>query len=68
MLKLLSHFEDSKRVYIITELCPNGNLHRYMTLHPNGLSEAQTRGVMQDIVEGVQGSLFFDFINLRTPL
>jgi polo-like kinase 4 len=52
---LHSYFEDSTRVFIVTELCPNGNLFQYVLGHPEGLPENQVRGVMRDIVEGIQG-------------
>ena len=54
LLKLYSYFKDSKRFYIVTELCPYGNLHQYMRRHPNGLPEDQVRGLMLDITEGIQ--------------
>lgn len=54
ILKLHSYFEDAKSVYIVTELCTNGNLYRYVSGHPEGLPEDQVRGIMRDIVEGVQ--------------
>jgi len=43
-------------VFLVTELCPNGNLHRYMEGYPDGLAEEQVRLIMRDIVRGVQGS------------
>jgi len=60
---MCSYFEDSNRIFLVTELCPGGNLYRYMRRHPNGLSEAQVRGVMRDILRGLQGFRPLQFSN-----
>jgi serine/threonine protein kinase len=57
LLKLQTYFEDSDHVYLVTDLCQYGNLHRYMASHPEGLPEDQVRLVMRDIVAGLKGSI-----------
>ena len=53
-------------MFIVTELCPNGNLFRYVMGHPEGLPEDQVRGVMTDIVKGIQGIVILKLSNART--
>jgi serine/threonine protein kinase len=54
LLKALDSFEDSTRVCIVTELCPNGTLYRYLAGYPDGLPEMEVRGIMKDLVDGVK--------------
>lgn len=40
ILKLYTYFEDANYVYMVLELCPNGDLQRFLKEHyPQGLSE-----------------------------
>ncbi|KAJ3288609.1 Serine/threonine-protein kinase plk4 [Rhizoclosmatium sp. JEL0117] len=55
ILHLYTHFQSHSHVYLVTELCTNGELYRYIQRRQNGpyLSEAEARGVMEEIVKGV---------------
>jgi serine/threonine protein kinase len=55
ILELYNYFEDSEYVYMIMELCENGNLFQYVKEHPKGrLSEEETRGILLQLIHGLQ--------------
>ncbi|XP_059174860.1 serine/threonine-protein kinase PLK4-like [Physella acuta] len=53
VLELYNFFEDANYVYLVLEMCHNGELQRY--LHSNGtaFSEEEARKFMRQIVEGI---------------
>lgn len=51
ILELLNYFEDAVYVYLVMELCDNGNLFQF--LDKGCLSESQTRGVLVQLVNGL---------------
>ncbi|KAJ3123831.1 hypothetical protein HK098_001622 [Nowakowskiella sp. JEL0407] len=56
ILTLHNYFEDEKCVYLVTELCSNGELYQYIqhrNRSGNPLSEEEVRGIMKSVVEGV---------------
>lgn len=55
VLELYTYFEDKEFVYLVTELCVNGELFQYLQNAPGRrLSEAQVRMVMRDVVAGLE--------------
>ena len=55
ILELYNYFEDSEYVYMVMELCDNGNLFHYMKNRPNRhLDEDEARGLLQQMVQGLQ--------------
>lgn len=54
ILELYNYFEDSDYVYLVMEICENGNLYQYLKDHPDGkLPEAQARSIMYQLVNGL---------------
>lgn len=53
ILKLYTYFEDNDFVYIVLELCENGELQRYLKNLGHPLSEDQAREVMRQLLEGL---------------
>jgi serine/threonine protein kinase len=62
ILRLFAFFEDDTHVYLVMELCRHGELYRYLQRRrqasdPPGslgrLSEAEARGVMMQVVNGL---------------
>ncbi|KAJ1554960.1 hypothetical protein HK405_003602, partial [Cladochytrium tenue] len=54
VLRLLTYFEDATHVYLVTELCANGELYGYVRDGRGGpLSEAEGRTAMYQIVSGM---------------
>ncbi|KAJ3259012.1 hypothetical protein HDU77_002003 [Chytriomyces hyalinus] len=54
ILQLHTFFESQTHVYLVTELCPHGELYRYIQQRKGAcLSEAEARTVMDEIVQGV---------------
>ncbi|KAI8621193.1 kinase-like domain-containing protein [Chytriomyces sp. MP71] len=54
ILQLHTYFESASHVYLVTELCPHGELYRYIQGRTNGhLTEAEARGALEEIVKGV---------------
>ncbi|KAJ3235998.1 hypothetical protein HDU81_011269 [Chytriomyces hyalinus] len=54
ILQLHTFFESPTHVYLVTELCPHGELYRYIQQRKGAcLSEAEARTVMDEIVQGV---------------
>nr|CAG4643105.1 EOG090X03P9 [Ilyocryptus agilis] len=53
VLELYSFFEDLDFVYLVLELCENGELQRYLKALGHPLSEDETREVMNQLLEGM---------------
>ena len=54
ILELFNYFEDSEYVYLVMELCENGNLFQYLKeLKRNQLPEAEARWVLRQLVHGL---------------
>ncbi|KAJ3208725.1 Serine/threonine-protein kinase plk4 [Entophlyctis luteolus] len=54
IVQLYTHFQTTTHVYLVTELCRNGELYRYIQRRNGGcLSEAEARGALEEIVKGV---------------
>lgn len=53
ILKLYAFYEDSDFVYLILELCENGELQRYLKSRGHPLSEDEAREVMTQLMEGM---------------
>ncbi|KAJ3192513.1 Serine/threonine-protein kinase plk4 [Irineochytrium annulatum] len=51
ILKLLTYFEDDAFVYLVMELCHNGELYRYVQQRP--LSEPEARRILEQVVNGL---------------
>jgi polo-like kinase 4 len=55
ILELYNYFEDSEYVYMVMEICENGNLFQFLKEHPRGcLSEPETRGILLQLIYGLQ--------------
>lgn len=53
ILELYHFFEDATMVYLIMELCANGELFHFLKKRKGALSEEEARGFFFDIVKGV---------------
>ena len=54
ILELYNYFEDSEYVYMVMELCDNGNLFHYMKNLPDRyLDEDTARGLLYQMVQGL---------------
>ncbi|XP_055958834.1 serine/threonine-protein kinase PLK4-like [Patella vulgata] len=53
ILQLESYFEDSDYVYLVLELCENGELYKYLQRSSMILQENKAKDYMNQIVEGV---------------
>jgi polo-like kinase 4 len=53
ILELYTFFEDDRHVYLVMEICPNGELYRYIQQRGAALSEAEARIVMNQIIDGL---------------
>lgn len=53
ILKLHAFFEDTDFVYLILELCENGEFQRYLKSLGHPLSEDEAREVMTQLMEGM---------------
>lgn len=53
ILELLSYFEDSNYVYLVVELCHNGEVNRFMKNNGKPFSESQARKIMSQVVTGL---------------
>ena len=53
ILKLYAFFEDTDFVYLVLELCENGELQRYLKSLGHPLSEDETREVMNQLMDGM---------------
>ncbi|XP_050532647.1 serine/threonine-protein kinase PLK4 [Daktulosphaira vitifoliae] len=53
ILELYTFFEDCQHVYLVLELCHNGELLQYLKLNGNKLSEIEARYILRQVVEGL---------------
>lgn len=53
VLELYAFFEDDRHVYLILELCHNGELLQYLKRNGNKLSEIDARYILKQVVEGL---------------
>ncbi|XP_041359491.1 serine/threonine-protein kinase PLK4-like isoform X2 [Gigantopelta aegis] len=53
VLELYNYFEDSNYVYLVLEMCHNGEVQRYLKSNCKVLSEDEARLFMKNIVEGI---------------
>lgn len=53
ILKLYAYFEDDDFVYLILELCENGEFQRYLKSLGHPLTEDEAREVMLQLLEGM---------------
>lgn len=53
ILELYNFFEDNNYVYLVLEMCHNGELQRYLRTQAQPFSEEAARRIMRQIVEGI---------------
>ncbi|XP_050415388.1 serine/threonine-protein kinase PLK4 isoform X2 [Patella vulgata] len=53
ILELYNYFEDSNYVYLVIEMCHNGELQRFLKSNCKVLTEDEARQFMKQIVEGM---------------
>lgn len=53
VLELYTFFEDSNYVYLVLELCHNGELQRYLKKHDRILSEDEASHILSQVVQGL---------------
>ncbi|XP_007441812.1 serine/threonine-protein kinase PLK4 [Python bivittatus] len=53
ILELYNYFEDSNYVYLILEMCHNGEMSRYLKNRRNIFSEEEVRNFMHQIITGM---------------
>ncbi|KAJ3293304.1 Serine/threonine-protein kinase plk4 [Borealophlyctis nickersoniae] len=53
ILELYNYFEDDSYVYLVMELCKNGELYRYIQQQKSPLSEPEARGTATQLIEGM---------------
>ncbi|ETE69088.1 Serine/threonine-protein kinase PLK4, partial [Ophiophagus hannah] len=53
ILELYNYFEDSNYVYLILEMCHNGEMSRYLKNRKNYFSEEEVRNFMHQIITGM---------------
>ena len=53
MSQLYEYFEDSTYVYLVQEMCDNGEFYSYLKAHRTTLSEPEARHYMKQVVEGL---------------
>jgi len=53
ILKLYNYFEDQSYVYLVMELCENGELYKFIQHRKQPLSEPQVRFIMEQVVQGL---------------
>ena len=53
IVELNTFFEDASYVYLVLELCHNGELARYLKNTKHSFSEAETRVIFEQVVSGV---------------
>ncbi|XP_048851922.1 serine/threonine-protein kinase PLK4 [Brienomyrus brachyistius] len=53
ILELYNYFEDSNYVYLVLEMCHNGEMSRYLKDRQNPFTEDEARHFMQQIVKGM---------------
>lgn len=53
ILELYTFFEDFNYVYLILELCHNGELQRYLKSNSKVLDEQEASGILRQVVQGL---------------
>ncbi|CAN2388851.1 positive regulation of centriole replication [Pristimantis euphronides] len=53
ILELYNYFEDSNYVYLILEMCHNGEMNRYLKNRKKPFAEREARHFMEQIVKGM---------------
>ncbi|XP_062991367.1 serine/threonine-protein kinase PLK4 isoform X2 [Elgaria multicarinata webbii] len=53
VLELFNYFEDSNYVYLILEMCHNGEMSRYLKNRKNRFSEEEVQHFMHQIIKGM---------------
>ncbi|KAI9139347.1 kinase-like domain-containing protein [Paraphysoderma sedebokerense] len=53
ILSLFTFFEDSDNVYLVMELCENGELYTYLQNREKPLNEAEARFVLIQVIKGL---------------
>ncbi|RUS79271.1 hypothetical protein EGW08_012958 [Elysia chlorotica] len=53
ILELYNFFEDSNYVYLVLEMCHNGEIQRYLRTQAQPFTEDAARRIMRQIVEGI---------------
>ncbi|XP_033632007.1 serine/threonine-protein kinase PLK4-like [Asterias rubens] len=53
ILELYSYFEDNNYVYLVLEMCHNGEMYRYLKSHNKVLTEEEARHCLKEIVTGM---------------
>jgi len=53
ILELYNYFEDANYVYLILEMCHNGEINRYLKKTGKPVSENEARHIMTQVVKGV---------------
>ncbi|XP_038063268.1 serine/threonine-protein kinase PLK4-like [Patiria miniata] len=53
ILELYSYFEDNNYVYLVLEMCHNGEMNRYLKTHNKVLTEEEARHCLKEIVIGM---------------
>ncbi|XP_022086412.1 serine/threonine-protein kinase PLK4-like isoform X2 [Acanthaster planci] len=53
ILELYSYFEDNNYVYLVLEMCHNGEMNRYLKTHNKVLTEEEARHCLKEIVLGM---------------
>ncbi|KAL1233310.1 Serine/threonine-protein kinase PLK4 [Trichinella pseudospiralis] len=53
IVELLDCFQDEKYIYIALELCPNGDMRRYLKVMGRPLDEAYAAIVLEQVVDGI---------------
>lgn len=53
ILELYNYFEDNNYVYLVLEICMNGELNRYLKANCKVLTEDEAQHFMRQIVEGM---------------
>uniref|UniRef100_A0A8C5M200 Serine/threonine-protein kinase PLK4 n=1 Tax=Leptobrachium leishanense TaxID=445787 RepID=A0A8C5M200_9ANUR len=53
ILELYNYFEDSNYVYLILEMCHNGEMNRFLKNRKQSFSEKEARHFMEQIVKGM---------------
>lgn len=54
ILELYTFFEDANYVYLVLELCHNGELQQYLKKNNQVVSEKEASNIMRQVVEGVR--------------
>lgn len=53
ILELFNYFEDANYVYLVLEMCHNGEVNRYLKKTGRPINENQARHIMTQVVKGV---------------